>query len=237
MHPVLVLPLNEGSGDIVYDRSGRNNHGTIYGASWVRKYRDYLLYFDGEDDYIHVPDTPDINLDVHTERTIVVWFYVIDKDISNRKQVIYEEGATVRGLNIYVHAGYLYIGGWNTPSGESGWSGTFLYTDEIESRKWHWAALTLKGGTSLSPDAFKGYLDGVLFGSGEGSQLWAHSGDIGIGAMKDSTKFHDGAASGDGHWFNGYIGEVLIFNKELTAEQLSFLHNLFRGEMRKPPTF
>jgi len=32
---VLCLKMNEGYGDTVYDLSGNNNHGTIYGASWV----------------------------------------------------------------------------------------------------------------------------------------------------------------------------------------------------------
>ena len=30
----LWLNFNEGSGSVVYDRSGNENHGTIYGASW-----------------------------------------------------------------------------------------------------------------------------------------------------------------------------------------------------------
>jgi hypothetical protein len=32
---VLWLPMDEGSGDKVYDKSGNNNNGTIYGATWV----------------------------------------------------------------------------------------------------------------------------------------------------------------------------------------------------------
>lgn len=34
---MLYLPMDEGEGNVLYDRSGNNNHGTIYGATWVVK--------------------------------------------------------------------------------------------------------------------------------------------------------------------------------------------------------
>jgi len=34
---VLHLPFREGKGTKVYDQSGYDNHGTIYGASWIRE--------------------------------------------------------------------------------------------------------------------------------------------------------------------------------------------------------
>jgi len=34
---VLWLPMNEGVGNTVHDKSGRGNNGTIYGATWVRR--------------------------------------------------------------------------------------------------------------------------------------------------------------------------------------------------------
>lgn len=54
----------------------------------------------------------------------------------------------------------------------------------------------------MQADALRGYLDGVEFASGAGSQLWTRSGDIGIGRMDDdgkglehTTTFHDGDAA------------------------------------------
>ena len=37
---VLYLPMDEGSGNTVYDHSGNNNHGTIYGATWSQVWWD-----------------------------------------------------------------------------------------------------------------------------------------------------------------------------------------------------
>ena len=82
------------------------------------------------------------------------------------------------------------MGGWNEP--ESRWNpGTWLSTNLIQSNTWHHVALTLNGGNSVSNNAFKGYIDGIQFGSGKGSKLWSHGGDISIGRNRD-TKFHSG---------------------------------------------
>ena len=68
----------------------------------------------------------------HAQRTISLWFRADDVSINSRNQVLYEEGGTTRGLNIYLKNGSLYVGGWN--SSESGWSGTFLSSDQIVTR-------------------------------------------------------------------------------------------------------
>ena len=38
----------------------------------------------------------------HTNKTIEAWFKVDNKNVSSHKQTIYEQGGTVRGLNIYI---------------------------------------------------------------------------------------------------------------------------------------
>ena len=91
-----------------------------------------------------------------------------------------------------MYGGNLYVGGWNEPNGESDWDpGTWLSSSSIQSNTWHHVALTLNGGNSVTNNAFKGYLDGTQFGSGQGSKLWNHPGGIGIARNAD-TKFHTG---------------------------------------------
>ena len=51
---VLDLPFDERSGNRVYDRSGKGNHGTIYGMG--------SLYLDGLDDDLTIPDHADFAL-------------------------------------------------------------------------------------------------------------------------------------------------------------------------------
>jgi hypothetical protein len=191
-------------------------------ASATGAYNNYALDFDGSNDYIKINNSSDINTGgaIHTQKTIEAWFKVEDKNITSRKQTIYEQGGTVRGLNIYVYGGNLYVGGWNEPNGESDWDpGTWLSTNGIQSNTWHHVALTLNGGNSVTNNAFKGYLDGTQFGSGQGSKLWNHGGDVSIGRNRD-TKFHSGDYNSS-RYFAGMIDEVRLWNVERTASQVA----------------
>ena len=175
--------LNDGSGPRAADRApGADDSGTLRGDTMWNAYgADGALSLDGNGDWVEVPGTTDVNNRLISARTVSGWFYVTDKSVSSRNQVIFEEGGDQRGLSIYVHSGRLYVGGWNIPTAESGWAGTFLSTDQIQSGRWHHVALVLSGGATVTANALRGYLDGVAFGSGAGSQLWAHSDPTGIG--------------------------------------------------------
>ena len=199
-------------------------------ASVQGAYVNTALDFDGSNDYIRINNSGDINTGSnHTQKTIEAWFKVDNKNITSRKQTIYEQGGTVRGLNIYVYGGSLYVGGWNEPGGESNWNpGTWLSTSSIQSNTWHHVALTLSGGNSLSNNAFKGYLDGTQFGSGQGSKLWHHPGDVSIGRNRD-TKFHSGDYSSS-RYFGGLIDEVRLWNSTRTQSQIaSFKDTVLAG--------
>jgi hypothetical protein len=185
-------------------------------------YTNYSLNFDGSNQYIQISNSNDINTgsNNHSQKTIEAWFSVVNKDITSRKQTIYEQGGTVRGLNIYIYGGSLYVGGWNEPSNESNWNpGTFLSTSSIENNTWYHVALTLDGGSSVTNNAFKGYLNGVEFGSGDGSKLWNHAGDVSIARNRD-TKFHSGDYN-SAKYFDGKIDEVRLWNITRTQAQIA----------------
>ena len=127
-------------------------------------YTNYALNFNGSNQYIEVQNNSLINTgSSHTAKTIEAWFKVDSVDFADHKQTIYEQGGTVRGLNIYIYDGLLYVGGWNEPDGESDWDpGTWLVTDAdaITSGTWHHVALTLDA--SASGNTTNGILKGNI---------------------------------------------------------------------------
>ncbi len=209
----LVTSLSFDGGD-ASDTSpfGSDNSGVAVGDP---NFTDGVVEFDG-DDAIYLPNSDDINLGIHEERTITLTF---NADDVTSTQVLYEEGATVRGLVIYIDDGMLYIGGWNIPDGESGWDPEFISVP-ISAGVDNTVSLVLDGDATVQPDALSGYLNGALFGSAPGSQLWQHGGGIGIGGTNGRTNLHTGSSSDD-NFFTGTIDDVSIFNRVLTDAELA----------------
>jgi Cadherin-like domain/Concanavalin A-like lectin/glucanases superfamily len=228
---VMDLEFNETSGDKAGDSApdSENNEGRLRNGAKFTDAGELLggvVTLDGIDDYISVKDSSQLNLGIHAKRTVALWFKVEDKN-SSAHQVLYEEGGSTRGLNLYIDRGRLYIGAWNNPSSESNWSGTYLSTDAIASNRWHHAALVLnatEGATTLQDNALIAYLDGVQFGIGRGSQIWSHSDDIGIGGLNQKTKFHNADAQGTGkNSLKGSIDSVQVYNRALSESEIAQL--------------
>ena len=226
---VMHLEFEDAKGKQAADTSpqGRNNSGKLGKGA---KFRDGIVDLDGKNDLIEVKDSRDLNTGTHAQRTISVWFKADDKNISDRKQIIYEEGGVNKddaGLNIYLENGRVYFGGWNQEDGN--WSGTYLSSDDITSNTWHHVALVLdaqEGVNSIQDNAFAAYLDGVKIGSGAGIELGSHRDDIGIGGLNETTKFHDGEASRNSrHSLGGSLDDVRVYNRALSPAEIAYLFN------------
>jgi hypothetical protein len=176
------------------------------------------IKFNGDNGYVHIPDHQDINTNStgYSERTIEAWFNVDDKNISDHKQIIYEEGSYLNGLNIYVYNGALYAGIWADPFYY------FVSTNQITSNHWHHIALVFDSQQMIA------YLDGnsstfnVAYMVSTIGTLNFHSGDIGIGNLNDGTFFHDNfSISGTGgHYLKGEIDELRIWNTARSASEI-----------------
>ncbi len=223
---VAYWDFNDAQGETAADQSNQGENHTaqlLNGADWNAFGLDGALSLDGRAGMVSVPSSSNLNLKTIEQRTISLWFYAGDASLQKR-QVLYEEGAHVRGLNVYLDNGHVYVGGWNVPEEETGWSGTYLSTP-VDSGRWHHVALVLDAVDTVSDNALTGYLDGQAFGQGAGSMILPHSGDIGIGKINGNTLFHDGvrkAVTG----FSGLIDEVRVYNRALSPGEIASLASL-----------
>ena len=69
---VAYWKLDEDEGITAYDSIG-SNHGTIYGASWTNGQVNSALDFDGDEDYVEIPDAD--SLTPSSKITISFWLY------------------------------------------------------------------------------------------------------------------------------------------------------------------
>jgi len=203
------------------DSSSNSNTGNLVGAPQVVDgLSGQAMQFNGVDDGVHVPDAATINTSTHQNKTVIAVFNCADVSKSE-KQMVFEEGGTTRGLNIYVHEGLAYAGGWNPADYTPQWTGTFL-SAPIGSNEWHVVVAVLRGGgAGQENDKFEMWLDGKLIAKGPGAQLNARSDDNAIGHVIGQSKAHDGNIAGGGSFFGGMVDEVWILNTALTENELT----------------
>ena len=73
VRPVGHWQFDEGSGSVAMDSSLLGNHGTIHGASWTSGKIRGALDFDGDGDYVEIPD--DDSLTPSSQITICWWVF------------------------------------------------------------------------------------------------------------------------------------------------------------------
>ncbi len=162
--------------------------------------------FDGTENFI-LSDNAEININAHQQKSIAMSF-ATGGNVGAR-QLLWEEGSTVNGLNVYIDGGNLYFGVYRS----SGANGTWLSTPITPNSQYSMSATydNITNTTAL-------YLNGVQVAAGAGINgvLPAHSGDIGVGRLNDNTIYHDGPSAPDTDYFTGQIAEIAYYNNALT---------------------
>lgn len=204
------------------DKSEQNHEATAPSANQQPLPADGAA-FDGKDDVLTIADAPDLNLaDASAARTLSLVF-TAGADITTR-QVLYEEGGSVRGLNLFIENGQALVGGYNL--NETVW-GPFHIGGTI--------APNTVNSLSMTFDAVAGTISGTLNGDSLGSVegvglLREHISDIGLGGMEEDSVFPDGAVMGDGFGFAGTIHEVAFFERALKEFEIDALNTYYEDK-------
>jgi hypothetical protein len=190
--------------------------------------------FAGSDGLVQVPNNNFMNVTgPWEEKTIELWFSADEADTLD-EQVLFEQGGTTRGLNIYIRENKVFVGGWNAANNDNEtapWPGGTDLSDPanalfvsapIDSNTAYHVALVMDG--DAEPGSFMGtltgYLNGEVFGEETGvGRLFEATNDSSIGATSAQTFFDTGRnQSASTNNFVGVIDEVALYNHVLAAE-------------------
>jgi hypothetical protein len=195
---VLYLPFDKDDGSYARDRSGYNNHGTIYGATRVAGKFGNALSFDGIDDCVKVPDAPVLNPSV---LTVCAWVRL--SAYSSTFQSIVNKGsggATRYQLRVDPTPTNLF-----EISVGDGTTFTMVYSTTVPALgSWYFVAATADGSV------VKIYVNGVLENyKSQTAPITPVAQFLVVGARDDAKQ-----------WFNGLIDEVRVYNRALTAGEI-----------------
>ena len=199
---VLWLPMDERSGAIVYDRSGKANHGTLYGPTWVARRRGSALSFDGVDDYVLISNSA--SLQVAGNLTIIFRVYL--NSLSSTRAAVskmwheYLVKIITDGTIAFEH------------QGAAGWEGIIdvLPQGSMTSGTWIHVAVV----RDMSSMTVRGYKNGVAGTPRPFTKTPAPSKyDVNIGRESDGY-----------YKLDGLIDEVRIYNRALNAAEVKCLY-------------
>ncbi|MBU4056274.1 MAG: right-handed parallel beta-helix repeat-containing protein [Proteobacteria bacterium] len=228
-YPFSITPVNrrglvaewyfdEGSGNLVNDNSGFGNDGTIYGAKWTTGLVGGALEFDGNNDYVEVPDSPELSGGAGKNMTVEFWFNSNKQNghiITKWKDISYKDWGTSIGA---VGPGLFF---WY----ENGGRDRRFYGGTIDEGVWHHGAFTFERSTGTNNAKLTLYLDGkeldlINFDGVSPDQLYDMPDTAVPVSIGYSGKYYNNG------FFDGKIDEIKIYSRVLSEEEI-------RAEYRK----
>ncbi|MEL6558025.1 MAG: Calx-beta domain-containing protein [Bacteroidota bacterium] len=160
--------------------------------------------------------------------------FQVSANVTDR-QVVYEQGGGGNGMNIWIETDVLHFGAWsNTNSWNYIEVTTPILANELVYANFELDVLTGEirvNGYKSTGGAFTGNTSGVT------ALLAPHGGEIGIGAVRNDTRFPSGTVSGEGEYFDGKILEIYQFNEANTNTfQQKLLASYYEGKYGVPVT-
>ena len=197
--PVAAYSFDEGEGGTAHDSVGAHD-GALEGAEWVEggRFGDALRFNAEGEDSVEIPAST--GLDLTDALTLEAW--VKPEAVGTWMPIIAKESATSHGYALY-GAGETA----STPVGlvaDSDVESAEVTAEEpLEAGEWSYLALTSDG------EDLKLYIDGELVGTAAARSAQLTDGSLRIGG-------HDSW----GHYFDGLIDEVRIYNRSLGGEEI-----------------
>ncbi len=195
--------FDDGSGTVLYDRTGRGNDGLISGASWADGVSGGALSFDGIDDCVTCQDSP--SLDIGGAITIIAWVKL--SAYTSYKQAIIGKWASSTS-NSYL----LFINSAGNPCFSVQWGNDVVASSRIVPLdEWTQVVGVFNESTNMCQVYVNGALEktstytGIIKQTDEPITIGTHAGDWGSDASKN---------------FTGSIDEITVYSRALSAAEI-----------------
>lgn len=212
---VLLNHHNLGQGTTTWDVSGNNNNGDIISGIWVDGLWGKTLDFDGDVDYVEIPDSPELS--AWTSGSWAFWFKTTAQ-FDNYVGLLSKKFANPAGAiewQVYTLSDKIRIdiGGGS----DYRYRHTIKIDDELANGEWWFYVATWNGGNSGTDINI--YLNGILDNG--------TSGIFGTPTTIDDTgsPLYIALQHSDPYTFDGIIEEVILFrNRVLTAVEIKYMY-------------
>lgn len=202
--------LDETTGSIAYDSSGNNRHGTEASGMNISSNTSVgvinnSINFGGGGERIDIPDDPEWTLSSGKEMTIAGWvnFSTIPQSPTDWDAMISADAADLWGFEFNGVSGSSIRLNW--------WDDTTDYISPAQNilpNTWYHVAITIELGGS---DTSNWWFNGEDIGSFSPANVSIDPASISIGGVGGSTAF------------TGLLDDVRIYNRRLSAEEMSLL--------------
>ena len=200
--------LNDGAGSKATDQSGQGNTGTVSGATWMTGKVGTALNFDGVNDYVDVSDTP---FDFSDSFSVSTW--VKPADSSSLETVAWKTNSFGIG---YGHTG---VGGC-VDANE-------LFFAVFDGSSWYVACWN-----ATTPTTAYTHVVGVFSNSGDTVKIYINGTEVNSTAITTTPnnsalnlRIGNYDSDPDGGYFGGYVDDVRIYNRALSATEVTALYN------------
>ena len=211
--PLAYWPLDEGSGTVVYDRSGHGYHGVYSGATLANATAPgggMAPLFDGANDKAEMQPADLLAALNHSEFTMMAWARVLNAAVWD--ELISREVFHIRVDN----SNRAYMLKSNTVNRFQ-----FIYNGNSGTTKLHeWLSMTQTGWMhlvhtiSVSGNAINTYIDNVKFSpTATGITAYLGTPTVGVGS------------TGTGAWWKGWLAHAAIWNRALSDAEVAALYN------------
>jgi hypothetical protein len=211
-------PLDEGSGSIAHDISGNGFDGTVSNAIWTVDQLGGALDFNGSNSVVYIPGEAFDSIE--NEITVSLWVYGADAQPRVGSAFGAFDASDKRVLNIHLPYSDSNIY-WDAGYSSGGYDRIYYPTDSDDQFKGQWNHWV------FTKNAVSGTMQIYLNGA-----LWNNPGS---GKTKTITGIIQGTIGANvpgGHFYDGMIGDVKLYNLELTEEEVNTLY--LDGDLHVP---